>query len=333
VGRGEKEVGSRNAESGKRNAEIGVENKIGEESDLKSAIRNPQSAIKAVPIIAMTAHAMAGDEQKSIEAGMNGHVTKPIDPDQLFATLQKWIQPVAERAAVPKSLPASGGPPVLDPSPEPVQPPPDEDELPESLAGFDLAAGLQRLRGNQRLYRKLLLDFGAGYGGAAGEIREAIAAGDFEQAHSLVHNIKGLAGNLEATDLQAAAVELETLVKGQTARTTSGQELNRKFTKLEKAIDQALEAVQTLGLPAAEKNIEPSAKWPAEVPVEQVKEATDRIKAAVDMGDVIQIKSIAEELKSESDALAPICDELIRLAEDFDFEGIQKFVLDLVPIY
>ncbi len=47
----------------------------------------------------MTAHAMAGDEQKSLQAGMNGHVTKPIDPEQLFATLLKWIKPVAERAA------------------------------------------------------------------------------------------------------------------------------------------------------------------------------------------------------------------------------------------
>ena len=50
----------------------------------------------SLPIIAMTAHAMAGDEDKSLQAGMNGHVTKPIDPDQLFATLQKWIQPREE---------------------------------------------------------------------------------------------------------------------------------------------------------------------------------------------------------------------------------------------
>jgi YesN/AraC family two-component response regulator len=106
----------------------------------------------------MTAHAMAGDEQKSLEAGMNDHVTKPIDPDQLFATLQKWIKPVAERAVVQK-------PPVLDPPPVPGQAVPDEDELLESLLGFDLAAGLKRLRGNKRLYRKLLLDFGAKWNG------------------------------------------------------------------------------------------------------------------------------------------------------------------------
>ena len=47
------------------------------------------------------------------------------------------------------------------------------------------------------------------------------------------------------------------------------------------------------------------------------------------MGDVVQIKSIAEELKFESDAMAPFCAELIRLADDFDFDGIQKIVLEL----
>ena len=54
---------------------------------------------------------------------------------------------------------------MLDPTPVPGQAVPDEDELLESLLGFDLAAGLKRLRGNKRLYRKLLLDFGAKWNG------------------------------------------------------------------------------------------------------------------------------------------------------------------------
>jgi len=123
-------------DDGVRNAEGGMGNEIGKNSDLKSEIRNHKSEIERLPIIAMTAHAMAGDEQKSIEAGMDGHVTKPIDPDQLFATLQKWIKPVEERAAGQK-------PPVIDAPPEPDQALPAEDELPESLAGFNLAAGRQ----------------------------------------------------------------------------------------------------------------------------------------------------------------------------------------------
>jgi len=283
---------------------------------------NLQPPTSNIPIIAMTAHAMAGDEQKSLEAGMNGHVTKPIDPEQLFATLQKWIKPVAERAAAQKL-------PVLDGPIGPDQAVPDEAALPESLAGFDLAAGLQRLMGNKRLYRKLLVDFGTKYTEAAREIRAALNANDFEKAHSLVHNLKGLAGNLEAKDLQAATVEMEKLVKGQTEKTASDNELNRKYAQLENALKNALEAVQALGPMAEKKTIENSADARAAVPPELVNKATESIKAAAEMGDVMQIKSIAEELKSESEAMAPFCDELVRLAEDFDFDGIQKFMLEI----
>jgi CheY-like chemotaxis protein/HPt (histidine-containing phosphotransfer) domain-containing protein len=284
---------------------------------------------KDLPIIAMTAHAMAGDEQKSIEAGMNDHVTKPINPDQLFATLQKWIKPVAERAAVPKNLPASEGPPVIDTPLEPDHAVPDEDELPESLPGFDLAAGQSRLMGNKRLYRKLLLDFGANYGGVAIEIREALATMDFKQAHSLVHNLKGLAGNLEASNLQAAAVEMEKLVRGQSEKTVSEKDLKEKFAELDYALEQALDAVHTLGPTVEKKTIKSSSNLRESVPPELIKKATESIITAVEMGDVTKIKSIAEELKSESDAVAPFCNKLIQLAEDFDFDGIQKFMFEL----
>jgi len=282
----------------------------------------------SLPIIAMTAHAMAGDEKKSIEAGMNDHVTKPIDPDQLFATLQKWSKPAAERTAVPKSLASSGRSPVLDTHAEPDPALPDEDELPEFLPGFDLAAGLSRLMGNKRLYRKLLVDFGAKYTETAREIRETLDATDFEQAHSLVHNLKGLAGNLEATDLQGAAVGLEKLVKGQTEKTASSKELNQKFAELEDALEQALDSVRSLGAADEKKIIASSQEAIAAVPPELIQKVTERLKTAAEMGDVTKIKAIAEKLKSESDAMAPFCDELIRLADDFDIDGIEKILLE-----
>jgi signal transduction histidine kinase/CheY-like chemotaxis protein/HPt (histidine-containing phosphotransfer) domain-containing protein len=277
---------------------------------------------KELPIIAMTAHAMAGDADKSIAAGMSDHVTKPIDPDQLFATLQKWIKPVAERTVVPKS-------PVRDEPAEPDQTVPLEEGLPESLPGFDLTAGLSRLMGNERLYRKLLVDFGVQYAGTAGEIRQALDAKDFNQAHSLVHNLKGLAGNLAATDLQAAAVAMETLVKGQAAETASDQELNRKLKDLESALEQTLEAVRILGPMAEKKTDEAIADEVSSILRELVRKVADRIKAAAEMGDMMQIKSIAEDLKSESDSAAPFCDRIVRLAEDFDFDGIQNLLLEL----
>jgi two-component system sensor histidine kinase/response regulator len=271
----------------------------------------------------MTAHAMAGDEQKSLEAGMNDHVTKPIDPQQLFTTLKKWIKPLAERTVVQE-------PPISDQAAKAVsQAEPVEDTLPETLPGFDLAAGLERLRGNKRLYRKLLLDLGANYGGAALEIREALAADDFKRAHSLVHNLKGLAGNLAATELQTAAVELEKLVKGKSAETASDKEANRKLTDLEKALEQALGAIQTLG-PIADKKIsESTADEMPSLPPELARQISDRIIAAVEMGDVIKIASIAKELKTENNAAATFCDKITQLSEEFDMDGIVKLATQL----
>jgi CheY-like chemotaxis protein len=316
-------------ESGLRRAQPSrMRNKIGKDSDLKSKIRDPKSKIEGLPIIAMTAHAMAGDEEKSLKAGMNGHVTKPIDPEQLFSTLQKWIQPTDKRALTQKAEVSAEKEAV-------TKAPPDARaalELPDTLPGFDLAEGLQRLQGNQKLYRKLLLDFGAKYTQAAVEIRAALDKKDFKQAHSLVHNLKGLAGNLAASALQAAAIEIEKLIKGDQKKAASQKQLDQKLATLEKSIDQALDAVHTLGPVPAEKTQQPSADEMTAIPPEVAGEAVSRIKEPAEMGDVTQIKSIAEDLKSESAAIAPFSDKFIQLAEDFDFEGISKLVGELEKI-
>ena len=308
-----------------RKWEGGRRNKIGKNTDSKSEIRDPKSKIEGLPIIAMTAHAMAGDEEKSLEAGMNDHVTKPIDPDQLFATLQKWIQPGEKRASTRKAE-VSGAKAAV---PERAT---GEAELPNSLPGFDLAEGLKRLQGNQKLYRKLLLDFGAKYTQVAAEIREALDKKDLKHAHSLVHNLKGLAGNLAASRLQAAATDIEKLIRGDQKKAAPEKQLNLKFTKLEKTINQALEAVQTLGPVPAEQPVLPSGDEMAAILPEVAKEAVSRIKEPAEMGDVTQLKVIAEELKSKYDAFTFIGDKFIRLAEDFDFEGISVLAGELEKI-
>jgi signal transduction histidine kinase/DNA-binding response OmpR family regulator/HPt (histidine-containing phosphotransfer) domain-containing protein len=271
---------------------------------------SPQSS--ELPIIAMTAHAMAGDEDKSLEAGMNGHVTKPIDPDQLFATLQKWIQPGEKRAQVQKLE-------ISTEVPEAVQAIPEEDELPEYLPGFDLADGLKRLQGNKKLYRRLLLSFATDYGGAANDIRIALEAKDFERSHSLVHNIKGLAGNLAATDLQTATVNLEKLVKGVQKKTPPAKELNLKFSELENALNRALESAQSLGVSAEESDI----------PAELAQDIAKRIRDAAEMGDVTTLNTIAEEIKTHSNTCIPLSKQIIQMAEDFDLDGIQKLADEL----
>ena len=153
---------------------------------------------------------------------------------------------------------------------------------------------------------------------------------DLKQAHSLIHNLKGLAGNLEATDLQAAAVELEKQVKGQTVKMVSNTELNLKFSNLQDAISRALEAVQALGSAEEKESTENSGYDMASASLQLSKEVVDRLKTAVGMGDVMQVQSIANELKSTNDAMAPFCDKLIQLADDFDFDGMQTFMDDLI---
>ena len=272
---------------------------------------------KDLPIIAMTAHAMAGDEDKSLKAGMNGHVTKPIDPDQLFSALQKWIKPGEKRVQVQQSEV-----PVEQTKPDKAVPA--EDELPESLSGFDLVDGLKRLQGNKKLYRKLLLSFARDYNAVANEIRQTLDAEDFDQAHSLVHNLKGLAGNLAATKLQAAAVNIEKLVKGVEKKTPSTKELNLKFSELENALNQALESAQSLGEVAEENIGKLSAEDLADISTELSQDTAKRIRDAAEMGDVTTLNAIADEIKDQSDTCMLLSKQIIQMAEDFDLDGILK---------
>jgi CheY-like chemotaxis protein len=280
-------------------------------------IRNLKSEIRNVPVIAMTAHAMAGDEDKSLQAGMNGHVTKPIDPDQLFATLQKWIKPSEKRAATQAPVVS------VEPSGE-AKGVSIEEGLPESLPGFDLADGLKRLLGNKKLYRKLLLDFATGYCKAGIEIREALDAKDFDRAHSLVHNLKGLAGNLSAKDLQAVAVNMEKLVKGVDKEAPSSKQLNLRLAELETVLTQALESAQSLGVPGQENIAKLSDEALADIPAELSQDIAQRIRDAAEMGDVTTLKAIAEEIKTHSESCGPLSRQIVQLAGDFDLDGIKK---------
>jgi signal transduction histidine kinase/DNA-binding response OmpR family regulator/HPt (histidine-containing phosphotransfer) domain-containing protein len=272
---------------------------------------------KDLPIIAMTAHAMAGDEDKSFEAGMNGHVTKPIDPDQLFSTLQKWIKPSEKRVQDQQ-------PEVPFEQSESHKAVPAEDELPEYLPGFDLADGLKRLQKNKKLYRRLLLSFATDYNAVANEIRQALDAVDFDQAHSLVHNLKGLAGNLAATDLQAAAVNLEKLIKGIDKNAPSSEQMNLRFSELENALNQALASAQSLGVSAEENIGKLSADELVDIPTELSQDIAKRIRDAAEMGDVTTLNAIAEEIKDQSDSCMLLSKQIIQMAEDFDLDGIQK---------
>ena len=96
-----------------------------------------------IPMIAMTAHALVEERQRCIDAGMNDHVSKPIDPDALFSTLLKWAKPKPKPASEPVPAPAS--PSQIVPSQTGG-----ESVLPQ-IAGVNVADGLNRVAGNHNL--------------------------------------------------------------------------------------------------------------------------------------------------------------------------------------
>ena len=275
----------------------------------------------SIPIIAMTAHAMSGDHEKSIAAGMNDHVTKPIDPEKLLGTLARWIGPRDRAATSPAAAPASIGPQAKEPAPL-------EQALPDALPEFDVAEGLQRLMGNRTLYRKLLANFATQYIQAAATIRSALDAGDFEQAHGLVHAIKGVAGNLAAKDLQVQSAALEKLVKHvDPSSPPPAAELNRAHAAFRESLGRALDAVRSL-IPAAVTPAAP-AETPASLSSALAKEAATRLREAAELGDVSGLAAICSELAATSDAFGPYKARVTQLADDFDFDGVLKLTEEL----
>jgi two-component system sensor histidine kinase/response regulator len=140
-----------------------------------------------LPIVAMTANAMAGDRELCLRAGMNDHLAKPIDPGQLWAALRHWIKPLHAVAAAEPTL--SAAEPVPAALPAAALPP---------IAGLDIALGLRQVMGRDALYRSLLRRFADGQRDFAGSLQAALERGDHPLADRLVHTFKGLCAQIGA---------------------------------------------------------------------------------------------------------------------------------------
>jgi polar amino acid transport system substrate-binding protein len=146
-----------------------------------------------LPILALTANVYISQQNELLAAGMNDHIGKPIDPDQLLATLAKWVRPgkttvVETIAPTPKST--------------------ESVKLPE-LPGVKVAESIRRIGGNVVLYYALIEKFRTNQKDVVPNIRAALASSDLKTSERLVHTLRGVSGSLGAETLQKLAEQAE----------------------------------------------------------------------------------------------------------------------------
>ncbi|MCP3943106.1 MAG: response regulator [Desulfobacteraceae bacterium] len=184
---------------------------------------------KNLPILAMTAHAMTGDHEKSLESGMNGHITKPIDPDTLFAAILQWINPKR---------------PFEETSTKRIQPQINDNKhfnLPESLPGFNIQEALKRVSNDRGLYLDLLKLFKQDCKTMGKKIKKALKDNNIDYALSLLHNVKGISGNVSAIKLFQITKDFEAALK--LDGTHSHHNLHKNFEKELDATRATLEQI------------------------------------------------------------------------------------------
>ena len=188
-----------------------------------TATREIRSRNYDMPIVAMTANALQGDRERCVDAGMNDHLAKPIDPDLLWTMLVKWVKPGPQALTAP--LPPLQSRIEVDPG----------DGLPANIPHVDIAIGLGRVMGKVSLYRTLLRKFSTSQAESLTVIHSALDRRDWETAERTIHTLKGLLGNIGSNVLQALAARAETAIKGQRPRPVINEllmELDGKLQEL-----------------------------------------------------------------------------------------------------
>lgn len=222
-------------------------------------IRELGGEFATLPIIAMTASALSGDREKSLAAGMNDHTTKPINPDEIFETLSRWI--TKQDASLSESSDAE----KIDISALPT------------LPGIDLESAMDRFCNDWDLYKKILISFREKHADTAELIERSAKQGDWEEAVRISHNLSGTSGNLDAFFIYKQAMAIEEICRN--------KDLDRAIMLLGRLREYVAEVVAgvdeiLLGVPVGDDELD-------NIVDEKVVDVLDKVKGilATDAGE------------------------------------------------
>ena len=279
-------------------------------------IRQMGGHFKTLPIIAMTAHAMSSDRKKSLEAGLNDHITKPIDPEALYECLVQWIDPSKIKSSDTDLSNIQDNAWDSDFT--------DWAALGEKMPDINMGAGLKQVAGNRELYLKLLKDFVRDYSDVTIQIKTALDGEQPEAAIRIAHTIKGLSATIGAMDLHHEFKRLESVLKKN--KTGIDTAIDASQTALEKIISQISETIPKTQEKEVSDEIEVSTNDIKTIIIPKLKELQNLI-AVNDMS----AEDLYLEIKPELDILLPReSNQLWQAIDSFDSKGAVKMLEQII---
>jgi CheY-like chemotaxis protein len=253
-----------------------------------------------IPIVAMTAHAMKGDEEKCLEAGMDGYISKPVNQDRLFHTLWRLLRSTkgafeellsADEAATAAMATENDTAPDLGATDESAG-----SSLPDTMPGIDIKASLASLNIDGATLARIMTGFLADNRQTTQGLRQTLADNDLESLRQLAHSLKGSAANIGALDLSQAAYTLEDACRkaaanGENERSALGPLIDDVVT----ALDQVLASIQSLETPVADEK-GPTAPVMAQSLTTSIGVLTDAIEKA----DPEAVEAILPDFKRQA---------------------------------
>ncbi|MBF0371500.1 MAG: response regulator [Magnetococcales bacterium] len=266
-----------------------------------------------LPIIAMTANAMAGDRERCLEAGMEDHITKPIDPEGLFETLAKWITPAKPIPFTPIDSAPSGS--------RPASPAGDLD-----IPGLDTRLGLKRIGGNAELYLSLLKKFCKNQQKVPEEIARALEGEDWSLAERLSHTLKGVSGTIGAQSLHLLTKGLEGRIreKDRSGCAPMQAQVAEELGRLIQGIGEALDKSPSEAPPDGQTQGEGGGAVDLVALTPLFQKAKEQL--AIYDADVDETLSEIRTQVGQTAMLARL-DEVTGLLEQYDFEGCLEVLI------